>query len=394
MNNQTQYVSVDILKVHPQNTEFFDDISGQDYEDFKKSIQEDGIISDIIVAPDMTIVSGHQRYKAAKELGIKMVPVQIREDLIDDDKKLRVLLAANFGRKKNSEAKKRKIAVEYVKLCGYKRGDNQWTDPEGLSSKKMPLAAIAVNLHTSETNLKRMLRIDRNLTEDMKNLLDGGTISTKFAADTVARLSPEEQEQLISSLPVTEKLTQKKVQEAIDKMKSNSPAPEVKEVQVVPEDYEDLKRNNIQLQKDNEKLKNKTNEVVNLREEVENYKKDYNTMKRLHDEKADEAASLKAQIRNMEASTPEAKFIQDLKDSSLVFCGGVNNFIKKYGGYIWITEKINQLPEFERKQYIRAIQTIKDWALNMEVQINMNISHKDIVDAEEIDCPIYTKTSA
>ena len=106
MNNQTQYVSVDILKVHPQNTEFFDDISGQDYEDFKKSIQEDGIISDIIVAPDMTIVSGHQRYKAAKELGIKMVPVQIREDLIDDDKKLKVLLAANFGRKKNSEAKK------------------------------------------------------------------------------------------------------------------------------------------------------------------------------------------------------------------------------------------------------------------------------------------------
>lgn len=133
---------------------------------------------------------------------------------------------------------------------------------------------------------------------------------------------------------------------------------------------------------------------MNLREEVENYKKDYNMMKRLHDEKADEAASLKAQIRNMEASTPEAKFIQDLKDSSLVFCGGVNNFIKKYGGYIWITEKINQLPEFERKQYIRAIQTIKDWALNMEVQINMNISHKDIVDAEEIDCPIYTKTSA
>lgn len=391
MNNQTQYVSVDILKVHPQNTEFFDDISGQDYEDFKKSIQEDGIISDIIVAPDMTIVSGHQRYKAAKELGIKMVPVQIREDLIDDDKKLRVLLAANFGRKKNSEAKKRKIAAEYVKLCGYKHGGDR-----SARGQHGPLttAEIATQLGISETTLKRALRIENKLTDSMKQILDEGVISQTVASDVIASLTPEEQEQLISSLPVTEKLTQKKVQEAIDKMKSNSPAPEVKEVQVVPEDYEDLKRNNIQLQKDNEKLKNKTNEVVNLREEVENYKKDYNTMKRLHDEKADEAASLKAQIRNMEASTPEAKFIQDLKDSSLVFCGGVNNFIKKYGGYIWITEKINQLPEFERKQYIRAIQTIKDWALNMEVQINMNISHKDIVDAEEIDCPIYTKTSA
>lgn len=75
MNNQTQNVSVDILRVHPRNAEFFDDISGKDYEDFKNSIKEGGIISDIIVAPDMTIISGHQRYKAAKELGIKMVPI-------------------------------------------------------------------------------------------------------------------------------------------------------------------------------------------------------------------------------------------------------------------------------------------------------------------------------
>lgn len=67
MANEVQKVSVDILKVHPRNQEFFDDISGQDYENFKKSIKEEGIISEIIVAPDMTIISGRQRYKAAKE---------------------------------------------------------------------------------------------------------------------------------------------------------------------------------------------------------------------------------------------------------------------------------------------------------------------------------------
>ena len=118
MANQVQNIAVDVLKVHPRNQEFFDDISGQDYENFKKSIHEEGIISEIIVAPDMTIISGHQRYKAAKDLGMKMVPIRIREDLIDEDKKLKVLLAANFGRTKNDEAKQRKVAVEYVKLCG------------------------------------------------------------------------------------------------------------------------------------------------------------------------------------------------------------------------------------------------------------------------------------
>ena len=358
MNNQTQYVSVDILKVHPQNTEFFDDISGQDYEDFKKSIQEDGIISDIIVAPDMTIVSGHQRYKAAKELGIKMVPVQIREDLIDDDKKLRVLLAANFGRKKNSEAKKRKIIAEYVKLCGYKRGEvgrNHFQKGQNGPSEKLIWDDIADTFGISRTSLKRALRIENKLTDSMKQILDEGVISQTVASDVIASLTPEEQEQLISSLPVTEKLTQKKIQEAIDKMKSNSPAPEVKEVQVVPEDYETLKRDNARLKKDNSMIED-------LRHDADAYKEELVNMTRLHEEKVQEVIKLKEVLKSQNDQSSEAKFMQDLKDSSLVFCGGVDNFIKKYGGYIWITEKINQLPEFERKQYPEQ-EEYSDWRL-------------------------------
>lgn len=128
MSKEITNVSIDVLKVHPRNTEFFDDISGKEYEEFKHSIQEEGIISEIIVAPDMTIISGHQRYKAAKDLGIKMVPIRIREDLIDEDKKLKVLLAANFGRSKNDDKKQRKVAVEYVRLCGYSANGDRATE--------------------------------------------------------------------------------------------------------------------------------------------------------------------------------------------------------------------------------------------------------------------------
>jgi len=90
-------VSTDVLKVHPRNTEFFDDISGEEYIRFKKSIQEDGILSPILVSPDMTVISGHQRLKACKDLGIKLVPIMIREDLTDENDKLKVLLVANLG---------------------------------------------------------------------------------------------------------------------------------------------------------------------------------------------------------------------------------------------------------------------------------------------------------
>lgn len=206
MANEVQNIAVDVLKVHPRNQEFFDDISGQDYENFKKSISEEGIISEIIVAPDMTIISGHQRYKAAKDLGMKMVPIRIREDLIDEDKKLKVLLAANFGRTKNDEAKQRKVAVEYVKLCGYEQGgDRKSKAQHGL----LNLDEIAHQLGTSKTNLKRALSIERNLTDSMKELLDTGIISKTLAADTIASLSPQEQEELISSLDTTKRITQK-----------------------------------------------------------------------------------------------------------------------------------------------------------------------------------------
>ena len=184
MSKEITNVSIDVLKIHPRNTEFFDGISGKEYEEFKHSIQEEGIISEIIVSPDMTIISGHQRYKAAKELGIKMVPVRIREDLIDEDKKLKVLLAANFGRSKNDESKQRKVAVEYVRLCGYKNGGDRKSDFQN-GNVKLTLDEIAKQLGTSKTNLTRALSIERNLTEPMKQLLDDGIISKTIASSLI-----------------------------------------------------------------------------------------------------------------------------------------------------------------------------------------------------------------
>ena len=72
MAKEIEQASVNVLKVHPRNTEFFDDISGEEYDRFKNSIKNDGILSPIIISSDMTIISGHQRVKAAKELGVNI----------------------------------------------------------------------------------------------------------------------------------------------------------------------------------------------------------------------------------------------------------------------------------------------------------------------------------
>ena len=208
-------VSIDVLKIHPRNQEFFDDISGEDYNQFKTSIAEDGIISEIIVSPDMVILSGHQRYKAACELGFDTVPIRIREDVSSEDQKLKLLLAANFGRKSNSKSKQRKIADEYVRLCGYGQGrPKKESNMDGLSLKE-----IAAQLGTSEGSLKRSLRIERNLTESMKQLLDEGVISETLAADVIAGMSEDEQLQFISKLDITKKYTARELAPYIKKVK-------------------------------------------------------------------------------------------------------------------------------------------------------------------------------
>ena len=87
---------------------------------------------------------------------------------------------ARYNRVMNSddEAKQRKVAVESVKLCGYKNGEmGNGRKKECQVGTLLSLDEIASQLGTSKRNLQRALTIERNLTESMKQLLDDGVIS-------------------------------------------------------------------------------------------------------------------------------------------------------------------------------------------------------------------------
>ena len=59
--------------------------------------------------------------------------------------------------------KQRKIADEYVRLCGYKNGEHG--NKLVQNGPALSLKEIAAQLGTSEGSLKRSLRIERNLIE-------------------------------------------------------------------------------------------------------------------------------------------------------------------------------------------------------------------------------------
>ena len=73
-----QALQVSKLQAHPQNEYFFDEMSGQKWEEFKESIKTSGVIEPIVVTQDLIIVSGHQRVRACRELGIVTILGEVR----------------------------------------------------------------------------------------------------------------------------------------------------------------------------------------------------------------------------------------------------------------------------------------------------------------------------
>lgn len=108
-----------------------------------------------------------------------------------ENSKLRALISNNFDRRKNNPVKDRKALETYVSLRGYKHGEigrNHFQKDQNGLSEKSTLTEIAKELNMSVSNLKRALRIERNLTDSMKELLDTGEITKTFASDTIAIL--------------------------------------------------------------------------------------------------------------------------------------------------------------------------------------------------------------
>lgn len=377
-----QEININELKSHPRNNEFFDDMTGEKWNEFLESIKAHGVIEPIVVTQNRTIVSGHQRVRACKELGIPKINCEVKR-YSSEDEVLRDLIETNIRRRGDVGGSTKQIGMrikELERIYGIKQGGsgyygNQYEEFPNYSDTPLKTQKdIADEMEMSVDTLNNFKKLTEMIPE-LSDLVDTGIVSKTTALAIVKQLSQDEQEQLIANMDVTKKITQKKVQEEIDKMKSNSPAPEVKEIHVIPEDYETLKRNNIQLQKDNEKLKNTTNEVVNLREEVENYKNDYHTMKRINDEQNTKITELKSEIETLKNPTDnysDQNYIERLKRDARLFYYKANEYIKEFGGYAYLSDDVNIIPIEERQRFITAVQNLKAMALKIEENIQRN----------------------
>ena len=105
-----QQIDINELKPHPRNNEFFDDMSGEKWTEFLESIRTSGVIEPIVITTDMTIVSGHQRVRACKQLGINSVLCEIKT-YKDEDSVIKDLLETNIRQRGDVGGSAKKVGL-------------------------------------------------------------------------------------------------------------------------------------------------------------------------------------------------------------------------------------------------------------------------------------------
>lgn len=364
----SQQIDINVLKPHPRNNEFFDDLNGEEFERLKNSIRDEKIYNDILVSPDMTIISGHQRVRAAKELGLKLVPIKIDEDLQDENSKLRALISNNFGRRENNPEKDRKALVTYVELKGYRNGElgngRKKEDQNGLP--KLTLDEIAQELNISKTNLKRALSIERNLTDSMKELLDTGVITKTLASDTITSLSEKEQEELISKLDVTQKYTQKQIQKYINEMKSNEKENKNSETEKIS----NLKTENERLENENKILEAQKKISDDLANQYKSQSEEYMEVKKklvhMGLEPDGDYNTFNATVQITELNNE----LSDLLENKLAPL--------KYKSYMFAVKSNDLL----KKNFMNTLSLLYDWYSTMLSYIGEENYEENIIDIE------------
>jgi len=214
-----QKFKVSELIPHAQNEFFFDDMEGQKWKEFLESVRTSGVIEPPVVANEGVIVSGHQRIRACKELGIDEIFCEVR--IYDDpDKMTKDLIETNVrqrGTINGSELKMGRIIKELERIYGVQNGNNQHGRVPQVAEGKSQ-SELAKELGMSVDKMNRLKKL-AELPDEYQDMIESGTISVNTAATLISKLSDEEQNLLLKELPSAQKFTQAQMQQYIDRIK-------------------------------------------------------------------------------------------------------------------------------------------------------------------------------
>lgn len=224
-----QIVKVKDLIPHPRNNDFFDDVTGKRWDEFLESVKTSGVIEPIVITEGKVIVSGHQRVRACKELGIEEIMAEIKLYEGDEKKIVKDLIETNVRQRGTIGGSDQQIVARVDALkdwYGVHHGNNQHTKEDSANgevlngeSEPSKMEDILKILGLSRKQYDTAKKITDKAIPEVQQLIDKGTVSRRTVTDLIAKLSEEDQKKLVDSLPEDVKLTAKSVDEYIQKLR-------------------------------------------------------------------------------------------------------------------------------------------------------------------------------
>lgn len=187
-----QEISVKELREHPQNNEFYSALDEKEWETLLKSIKEIGVQEPLWMTQERVLVSGHQRLRAAKTIGLAAVPARVVE--ATDEEIVYLLIMSNEARRgKERDAIKEARKVKFLKeFWGIRHGNN------GTSHNEKSYQDIAKEVGKSISTVHRLERLNE-LIPELQEKVSAGKIGIMTGCD-LAALPEEEQKKFAETM--------------------------------------------------------------------------------------------------------------------------------------------------------------------------------------------------
>lgn len=142
----------------------------------------------------------------------------------------------------------------------------------------------------------------------------------------------------------------------IAELQDRKPDKVVETVEVIPDDYDQLKKKARQASAWEADYKKQQDKVV---------------------EKQKEILALQDRIRELENASMEGLDSANLSENIFYFCAMCNNFISNVGGLVWLTDRIADMPTKEKETFLKAARSFCDWSMVFKDNLERSLNERE-----------------
>ena len=356
------------LRPHPCNNEFFDDISGGKWEELLNSIKfrvdagQRGNIDPIIVTQNMVIVSGHQRVRAFKELGIRTIEGEIKQ-YGSEDEVLLDLIETNIRQRGDVGGSAKKVGKrikELERIYGIRNGSSSFQGNQhkvvtnNSEAPKHTQEQLAAQMGISVDTLQNYKMLAEMIPE-LSDLVDTGIVTKTTALAMMKQLPEEDQINLISNLTSGKKYTQKQISEAIQEYKEKQSV----DIQKKDEEIQKLKGDITVLKEQGDpekdkKIKELEDKVVEQDKVIEDTKEQNRILAKSDIESSKLLSAAMGSSTNYQMVSHCTEITNQMKD-----------FLSQMAKYDYMADSFLEIPDAMRFEYERCIKAINQWSNNI-----------------------------